>query len=434
MIETLNEIVRMMNITRIKASFEEPILNLEKEVVSFLKEKKYNPQNVPHIELRMDRIEDIEEKLSKIQDNNAIIFEGVKKYNKIMHDFLDKYHFGFLKDFYITKGGYFKVCIPVLIMKSSMTSKPESDKINFENQMKRLEEAGITISRSGKREANIEATTENIEAVKKLLSLIGAECIDIKMIHEEGKFYLREINCYVTPESIDNLSFTSEKFEMPVTDILNDDEIQDIYTNLKNMASAYGNASLPNVKDVCCSLILSHFSNICKTLGIETETSKNYELQFVETREKNKKIEELKNQIGEKVNAERIKEISKTIGNRIEEYLVNELNFYCSELKVSQYLGTVKASIISNYYFYNNEMSEEDFQEKFDCCNHSSRDSYSLEPLATERNMKLIEDFIHLHFKEGEIVSFGIKHKVHEETKEEYKAITEFEFKFSDIL
>lgn len=96
-INKINNIVNMLNKDYKKIEYRESLLSLESEILAYLKEINFNPQNVKSIPLKEFTSNDIlENNLNQIKENPTLgLFEGIEKYKEIMQQFLIIYHIGF---------------------------------------------------------------------------------------------------------------------------------------------------------------------------------------------------------------------------------------------------------------------------------------------------------------------------------------------------
>ena len=435
MINIINEIVSMLNTESQKEKYKFLIISLNNNIEYFLQEINYEPAKIQHVIFRDDSIDELKEKQETlIQNPEKSIIEGVNKYYNIMHDFLNCYHFGFLKDFYLTGSGHFNCKIPVLISKPTFTSTPQSDKVNFEEQLLLLQRNGVFITRGKNNEIKIEATEQNISSIKNLLKKLNATHIEIDLREEKETLYIRDISFWTTPEALDSFNDKRPSFKFEVSQKLNADEIQTIYKLLKDIAHAKSSVNIEGISNVCGNLICSYFSQICEILNIETTISKKQKAEYSLAREENNKKRQIKEEIAKNISPEQLKDSAKKIYSTIDTLLTKNLNFHCDSVEFGPYVIVVKAKCISGYWLDDDIlMTDEDFQQKFDCYRSCKRSDYSLVPLNTDKNMNLIKAFLGKTFSDCQLQGFQINSKTEDYTTNRYQYINEVEFNFSNL-
>lgn len=433
-INKINNIVNMLNKDYKKIEYRESLLSLESEILAYLKEINFNPQNVKSIPLKEFTSNDIlENNLNQIKENPTLgLFEGIEKYKEIMQQFLIIYHIGFLSEFNLKMSGMIEVVIPVLISKPSFSTTPCSDKINFEEQLSTLEKEGIMLKKGKRNQVIIPAS--NIDAIKLLLEKIEAKHIKIE-IRQESELIIDKISFIVNPKSLDSFNEKKESFIFPVSDKLNVDEIENIYKLLKDMAYAAQNAKEESLKDVCGSLLKSYFSNICDILSIETKIQQAQKERYKRDKEENIKKKELKSEIAKFVSAENLAEIAKAVNKNLDTFLNSNIDFHISKFSVSSY-ETIKVSIMPIMSYWMDDdilMTEEDYKKLFKTYKNANRADYLLVPLFCDKNIEKIKEIIKDKIPDAIFESFKANRKKEDYTDNYFYYISEIEFTFSDF-
>lgn len=433
-INKINNIINMLNKDYRKIEYKENLLSLESEILAYLKEINFNPQNIKSVPLKEFTSSDIlENNLNQIKENPTLgLFEGIEKYREIMQQFLTIYHIGFLSEFNLKPSGMIEVIIPALISKPSFSATPCSDKINFEEQLATLEKEDIMLKKGKRNQVIIPAS--NIDAIKLLLEKIEAKHIKIE-VRQESELIIDKISFIVNPKSLDSFNEKKESFIFPVSDKLNVDEIENIYKLLKDMAYAAQNAKEESLKDVCGSLLKSYFSNICDILSIETKIQQAQKERYKRDKEENIKKKELKSEIAKFVSAENLAEIAKAVNKNLDTFLNSNIDFHISKFSVSSY-ETIKVSIMPIMSYWMDDdilMTEEDYKKLFKTYKNANRVDYLLVPLFCDENIEKIKEIIKDKIPDAIFESFKANRKKEDYTDNYFYYISEIEFTFSSF-
>lgn len=365
---------------------------------------------------------DEDERLSQIEYNienfskhpELGLFEGINYCKDKLRNFLDVYHIGFIKKFKFNKFGWFEVEIASLITKhSSFHNKDFSKQIKFDLQMETLKNEGIeTNYEKGKtKDINIIATESTLQNLKRLFSNLGAKLIKFVLQEEDDVLTLDRMFFRIKPEDL-----SSKDYSMPEVilssdeNIINPDERNFIFHEFQELWDSFSTfQTYEPCKNSCYGIIMSAFAHICKTCKFECSIFEKEENKHKAIREKNLLIKNKKQELGEKISSDIMKQTINKLYNKMNKFGYENFHFYCKEIYSSEWQLEVIFDFTSECYEMDiTPIEEETLKQIFECSNGSLEDE-SLKILATNNNFALIEKIIKENIPNATISNFDIQ-------------------------
>lgn len=406
-----------------KDSLYEDVNTLDKLLANYVKDIQVDTSKFDDL-LRGGNIEQIkllDEKLSKMSSNKTIVLTNiVEAGEEKIRSFLKKYNIGFLKDIYLNNSGKFVVNIPCLISKhNSFHDRDYSGKIEFEHQLEVLKSLGIDLGESkiSPKSPAILATQSSIDALTTLISNIGGIGQNYNVRVFKNQATIREISFKISPEKL--LAYDEVPFEMSceISDVLNPDEVLLLIHELKELKStcvSYIDDDLIKAKENCRNIILHTFSNICKTLNIETTISKATKDHYSDVRKENEVIIAKKKEINSKLDASNISKITEDIESKVTKFASEQIGFVYMDFEIRSVLCiTLKFNRLGDDYSIFEEttpITEEEIKKKFECSDGMFEDE-SLFILNTKENIDKLRSVTNDYFKDAEITNIQTEYK-----------------------
>lgn len=285
---------------------------------------------------------ELEQKLQDMENGAAVLPEAVLLGEDKLRMFLKKYNIGFLSEIHLNQYGNFFVKIPCMISKhSSFHNRDYSKNLEYKIQMETLDKLGLDLAPckvSNNGTPAILATQNSIDILNELIEkTLGGIGTHMQINVFKGQKTIREITFRITPETLFAYNDVQEEINCEVTETLNPDEAILLKHELKELAStfdSYNDDFLKAAKDSCRSIIIHTFANICQTVGLENEITKEVEKAYKKTRETNEKIHEKENEIKAKINPATIKENTNKVMQGLEKLAIDKLGFNCLDLQI----------------------------------------------------------------------------------------------------
>jgi hypothetical protein len=323
------------------------MLELETALTAFLGEKNYrnekaNEQNVSlYTNSTDDRLSKAEEMLKTITENKEkALIQGVRRMREYIDDFLEYYNIGNLKEFYLKKSGlYIELCLS--INKTTIFNEDkESQRQKFERQINRLKKLGFDLI--SKREFGnsyyLSDTEKNKELLLNLLKTIGARFIEFKSFED----HIEEVSAIIHPARLLEFNIPDNTIAID-EDTLRKDKLIFLQTSINQLYSALATISdMPEMIHTCGYLIEHYFTDICRTLNIETKLREKVENYHKAEREKNNRIRKTEEELGKQLSGDELFNLANNYFNKIGFKALKDFGFYLSdESFISPYAATL---------------------------------------------------------------------------------------------
>ncbi len=394
-LDKLNEIIQLLQHQEPKkADFIPMLQDLDNLFVEEFKDVSEPPERMFFRYNEDEHLSEIERKMDLLKTNpECCLLEAVKYCENKMHRFLDKYHIGFAKEFYLIESGTFFVKLSCMITSiDSFHQETATKELKEQFQLDLLRNKGIDVEFNKHMNHNeIKATTESIDAVLNLLKEeLEARILKIQLREFKGFRNVDSIEFYVDSHIFfekdwDPIEIVLETKE----DSLNPNEIGLVYHNVKDLYSAY--QSIGFMKETCVSLVKSHFTEICRTIGFEGKIFHEKDDKSKPIREKNQLIREKEAKLGLMMK-DVVKDATSKTCNKIKKEVYELLNFDAREIKITPHQLSIRFAFATGPNFEKYEqLSDEKLYELYDT-NNGTIDDEDLLILCSERNQKTLEE------------------------------------------
>lgn len=379
-----------------KSAYHEILASFDEKVQNFLSEQKFEPPTVPDLFLQTtdERLFYAEEKANLSSTNpNVVIQEAIKSKLDLIRTFLKRYHIGFIKEAKVNESGMAKIEIACTITAGSSCSKQVSAKQTLEKQMDFLREQGFELITDKHFGLSLKSCDKNANLLYKLFEILGAKSVRIV----SDKKVILEISFYVNFDNLSAFDCEEIKYEIGVSNLLNADEQKNISRICKEILGTKSVMDFvgEGMKDTCCSLVESYFSELCKIFGYEGKTFLINKSRYKDEREKNERIANIENEMAKSLTFEDVKNTLEKVKEYVSEQLLEQTGFDVHELSVNNYGGVnISFAGCCCRYFYSvdNEKIKENIDKHFKTSgeDHSEGDPFILnipENIATFENI-----------------------------------------------
>lgn len=363
---------------------------------NFLREKNYRytcPSNLFHLttDERLQQI--LDKQREAVEHPEMVVQEVSQNLLQVFDTFISRYKIGFIHDAVMEDNGFARVEIACLITSGFSDGKRESARQKLEMQMNFLRNEGFIIDHD-KQNYFVKTCGQNEEKIFNLLSERGARLITIKSREDR----IDKINFRVAAKDIKNFKCEEISFELPVSEELNKDEQIAIIRCCNEILSTIGILpAMENIKDTCCSVTESHFSQICDIFDFDCETRKNVKERHAEERNKNIQIREMEKSFADCVDADKIKEILYPLKEKLSIEVLRRTGFVINEFSIGKY-GNISVSFLYStcpllYLEDTNEIAKticENFEH-----NGGDADAETLYLLDTYQNKEKLEEVLY---------------------------------------
>lgn len=370
------------------------------------------------------RLEELEQKISNISNNVAILPETVALGEDKMRLFLKKYNIGFLSEIYLDQYGRFFVKIPCMISShTSFHDRDYSKRIEYDMQMKILQELGLDLEPckvANNKSPAILATQNSIEILTKLIEeKLGGNGLHFQANVFKGQTTIREMTFKVSPDKLYAFNESIAEISCDVSDILNPDEILSLKHELKELSStlaSYNDPYLLRAKESCRSIILHVFSEICKTVGLETKISNEVNLAYVESKRVGEEIKKKEEEIKSIIDPSTIKSNINKILKSIEKFGIEKIGFSFSDIKISRYATVANFSFnttgnsLEIYCENTKEISEEKLKDIFKTTG-GTFDDETLQLTNTQENINKINKLLADEFASAYVSNIDVEYR-----------------------
>lgn len=309
-------------------------------IEGYLKELLYSSgydyskvNNKPLFRLNEDmRLNILKQKEEIFKSNEYVgVCEGMHYLSGIFEEFLNTYHLGYCDKFDLDDSGWINVGIICSIHSSFNYENKETDKLNFQKQMKTLTNMGFDLNIK-KTEAKILDTGNNHDLLKKIFQERKSENISIGTMDN----VVDNISFIIHPEDFENFEVDSENIVFEISETLNMDEKVKIKKLCSEIRFAIDSMN-EELLHTCGYLIESYLVDIFETFNYDSILITSYKKRNEEIRNKNLSIRERESALGEKMRPEKIHESIKEIKKILSNYLLTNLSFTTQDLKINKY-------------------------------------------------------------------------------------------------
>ncbi len=366
---------------------------------------------------------ELEQKLQDMENGAAVLPEAVLLGEDKIRMFLKKYNIGFLSEIHLNQYGKFFVKIPCMISKhSSFHNRDHSKNLEYKIQMETLDKLGLDLAPckvSNNNTPAILATQNSIDILNELIEkTLGGIGTHMQINVFKGQKTIREITFRIDPETLFAYNDVQEEINCDVTETLNPDEVILLKHELKELAStfdSYNDDFLKAAKDSCRSIIIHTFANICRTVGLENEITKEVEKAYKKTREINEQIHKKENEIKAKINPATIKKNINKVMYGLEKLAIDKLGFNCLDLQIFSHSTSIDFHYnpTNSFGVYCNDVngvSEEYLKKTFEMTN-GCFDDETLLIVNTPKNIEILNNLISSTFAQAYVAGVEIEKK-----------------------
>ena len=363
---------------------------------AFLKVKDYHytcPSNLFH-QTTDERLQQIIDKQKEAVEHPEMVIQEVSQnLLQVFDSFIGRYKIGFIHNAKMENTGFANIEIACLITSGFSDGKRESARQKLEMQMNFLRDVGFIIEHD-KQNYFVKNCGQNEEKLFKMLSERGARMITIKSREDK----IDKINFRVAAKDIKNFKCEEITFELPVSEELNKDEQIAIVRCCNEIVSTVGVLpAMENIKDTCCSVIESHFAQICDVFNFDCETRNSVKNRHADERNKNIKIREMEKSFADCIDADKIKEILYPLKEKLSLEVLRKTGFVIDEFSIGKY-GNIDISFLYStcplLYLEDTDAIAKTICETFDH-NGGDADAETLYLLDTYENKDKLENILY---------------------------------------
>lgn len=368
-------------------------------------------------------LQNLDKKISIISKDDTIALRELSQLgDDKMRLFLKKYNIGFVKDIHLDKSGLFDIEIASLITShNTFNDKAYSKKIEFNRQLNFLSSIGIKLCESKLSNGSpaLLAVQETIDILTNIIEKLGGRGVSFETRNYKNQTTIKTIKFKIQPKML--FSYDEEScFEHvePITNIINENEkifLLNEFKQLNNACVDFTNEDLTGVSVCCKNIALHAFSNICKTLNVETEISNAVKEHYELTKKENKLISEKYDILKESVCNLDIKNAVEKVMAKIEKFAVNKIGFNCIDITITNYKFTAELTFNrsgDNFTIYNDDVdviTEEKLEKTFECSNGTFYDE-TLFILNTQDNISKLNTLLNKSFENSKISTMEIQY------------------------
>jgi hypothetical protein len=330
------------------------------------------------------RLARAEQKLAAVKLNPAVgMGELMQQVERNLRDWISDNQFGYLMNLEFNEAGIAKATVSGMLSEHASYGTKTKEEV-FAEALAVLKNKGFTVFKEKSMAHYWFEDTDN----NKMLLENELKHINVKYITYHSKFMrakepriIREYEFRVDVYDLLNIAAKEEK----PREVLNADDFRTMSHDVREFFSAYSTIrQMPELTQVCLSVMEGIFANLCKMLKIENETTKEYYARFAEERAKNMRIREIEAEIASISN---FKEFSKVVSERLDgiKNLLDKYNFFINAFTIDCY-GRATLEVTQSRLGYDNFEGFETFA--------AFGRADELEILDTDANKKKFETLI----------------------------------------
>ena len=285
--------------------------------------------------------------------------------DRVIHQFLNKYHIGFVNDVKMEYSGLLSIGIACSIHEPLISDNKESERILFEKQIETLKSLGLELKNYEKRSGYFIVDNDNNRFILSWLLSTKRSAKCLKITSNSGR--IDHISFELAAQDIGQFDVDMDTTPIEVTTELNADEIHKIRKNIAEIYSSLSFASqMPDMVQTCCYVAENCFAEICEIVGYEGSIFKKVEARYETERVLNGNIRNISQKIGENFPTDLAKSAYDTIRSNLMSWCVHKMHSTVRNVVIDQY-GHVSAKIqwIQNNHdmMYYVDDDEEDLTE-----------------------------------------------------------------------
>lgn len=255
------------------------------------------------------RLKNAEEKLAAVKTNPACgIVELLQKVERNLRDWISDNQFGYLMDLEISEAGYAKAKVSGSLSEHASYGNKTKEQA-FTEALDTLKAKGFVLQKDKSMNHYWFVDCDiNKQLLESEFSAINARFFQFHSITRKVK-EARVIREYQFQIDIYDLLTIPEKTEKK-REVLNADDFRSLEHDVGEFISAYSTVrQMPELTHTCLSVMEGIFANLCKSLKIENDTTKEYYARYAEERAKNARIREIEAEIASVSNFKDFKRI-----------------------------------------------------------------------------------------------------------------------------
>jgi hypothetical protein len=323
-----------------KSAYHEILKSFDEKVQNFLSEQNFKVPSIPDLFLQTtdERLFYAEEKANLFAINPSVVIqEAIKTKLNLLRVFLKRYHIGFIKEAKVNTNGMVEIEIACTITANNFSSKQISAKQTLDKQIDFLKEEGFEIINEKNFGLSLKNCENNSNLLHHLFEDLGAKLVRIV----SDKTRIISISFYINFDNLNAFKCEEIKCEIGVSNLLNADEQKNVTRICQEILHVKSTINIidENMKDVCCSLIESYFSELCKVFNYEGKTFMINKFRYADEREKNKKIENIEKKMSNTLSFQQVRDTLENVKKYVSEQLLEQTGFVVHELSINNYGG-----------------------------------------------------------------------------------------------
>ncbi len=261
------------------------------------------------------RLKNAEEMLQTVKNNPASgMTVLLKQVERNLRDWISDNQYGYVMNFLVLENGFVQVEVSGLLSHHASYGNKTKDEL-YQEAIGKLKQEGfeLCLDRNKVHHWFIDSDINRQKLTEKL-KMLNSEFISFRSATSITKTnsVIRE---YKFRTHLYDLLQLSTK-ELKTRDILNADDYAGLHHDIGEFISAYSTIQqMPELTNTSLSVMEGIFANLCKTLKVETETSKEYYSRFAEERAKNERIREIEAEVSKIAN---FKDFTKIVAERLD--------------------------------------------------------------------------------------------------------------------
>lgn len=314
-------------------SWYEDILSLEFYLQKFLKENNYNREeshkDIVFLNSESDeiRLKNARNKLETLRENKKQgLIQGVYQAKDHFDQFLEYYHIGFIKDFNLKKD-WFHVKLSFLITSfSGIGDDDKTKELKMKTQLNILEGKGLKLHKS-RGSYRIAACDSNKEILDVLFKSLHAKVWSYEIIDND----FRSVLLRIRPKDLLEANFPALSLDV-TEEIKTEDRVRFLNKSLNQIYDSISYITeMPSLITTAGFVAEYCFSDICKSLKINTKLMDDIDNRYKTIRITNQEINQIEEEIGKLFTGEEIAKLGKEYFNEIHELTLREIGFSLSE-------------------------------------------------------------------------------------------------------
>ena len=291
----------------------------------------------------------VEKRLEIVKSTPEVaIAQAVQQMKRYMESFLDKYHIGWLREFYLDDSGFINVTICCNnISKSSVDGYLPSAQKQFRTQIETLNGLGLSLyppEYSNGAYAMV-FSDANVATLGFLLKKHGAQLLQFSSRDD----VIYEVSFFVRCEDAKQFDIKSDSKASEATsaDIINDDERETLLraqSKMSEVLNTMASLDVDSMDAVCGNLALYHFTEICDAVSYEGTVAKNVRAKHQVEKDMNQRIRQMEKDLGSALPFASVPAAMKKLKSRLLGFTMNNLGFSASDIKVDGH-GIIKTTL-----------------------------------------------------------------------------------------